>query len=56
MIRNYNGEEKVKELLRGHFISEEAYRHLKNDDFDNFVIEREKEIKRQIIDQTGIQN
>jgi len=45
----------VKNLLRGHFISESACEYLLSDDFDNFEIERQKEIKRHVIDDIEIE-
>jgi len=38
----------MKEIMKKHFISEKALDYLKNDDFDNFIEEREKEIKKHI--------
>ncbi|WP_115864982.1 DUF262 domain-containing protein [Halorussus litoreus] len=46
----HGDEETVRELMKGHFISDAAYDHLKNDDFDSFIMEREAEIKQQLID------
>jgi hypothetical protein len=56
MIKNHGSEDKVKDLLKEHFISESAYEYLLDDDFDNFVIEREKEIKRHVIENIGIKD
>ena len=56
MEDKHGSEEEVKSLLQGHFISDSAYEYLVNDDFDNFVTEREKEIKRQVIDNIGIED
>jgi len=55
MIETGESEEQIKSLLKEHFISESAYEHLINDDFDNFIIEREKEIKGHVIDNIGIE-
>ena len=45
-----NGDEsKVSSILESHFISHQAFEHMKNDDFDNFILEREKAIKNHII-------
>lgn len=44
----HGSKEKVKELLKDHFITDAAYDCLNNDDFDEFIVEREKEIKKQI--------
>lgn len=44
----HGGESQVMELLQNHFITDAAYEHLKNNDFDNFIVEREGEIKRQL--------
>jgi hypothetical protein len=54
MIDKHGSETKVREILRTHFISDAAYEHLKNDEFDDFVIEREKAIKQHIIDNVGV--
>jgi len=40
----FGDEEKVKELLKTHFINEKSYIALKNDNFDKFIEEREKVI------------
>jgi len=49
-MEGHGSEEAVRKLMRGHFISDAAYDHLKNDDFDSFIMERESEIKNQLID------
>jgi hypothetical protein len=46
----HGSEMAVRELMRGHFISDAAYDHLKDDDFDSFIMERESEIKEQLIE------
>jgi hypothetical protein len=46
----HGSEMAVRELMGGHFISDAAYDHLKNDDFDSFIMERESEIKEQLIE------
>ena len=46
----HGSEMAVRELMRGHFISDAAYDYLKNDDFDSFIMERESEIKEQLIE------
>lgn len=46
----HGSEMAVRELMREHFISDAAYDHLKNDDFDSFIMERESEIKEQLIE------
>lgn len=48
MINKYESEEKVKMILQSHLITEEAFNFMKEDDFDNFAIEREKVIKQHI--------
>jgi hypothetical protein len=48
MIQIHDSEENIKELLEKHYINEKAYKYLKNNDFDNFILEREKEIKNRI--------
>jgi len=47
-------EEKVKDILEAHLISGITYEYMKADDFDNFVAEREKNIKEHIISKLGI--
>jgi len=54
MIKKYGDETKVKEILKKHFISEKAYEYMKEDDFDDFVIERERAIKEHLISTLGI--
>jgi len=49
MIDKYGNEEKVKSILAEHLITEKAFEYMKEDNFDNFVIEREKAIKQHII-------
>jgi hypothetical protein len=48
MESRHEGREEVRLLLRKHFITEEACQYLQNDDFDGFIREREREIKRQL--------
>lgn len=40
--------DEIKGIMSGHFISEEALKCLQDDDFDSFIEEREREIKRHI--------
>jgi len=47
-------ENKVKEIFRKHLITKKAYEYMTEDDFDNFIIEREKAIKKHIISILGI--
>ncbi len=54
MINECGSGNKVKIILEGHFINEKAYKYMKNDNFDDFVIEREKTIKEHIITKLGI--
>lgn len=42
------GVNEMREILRKHFISQRALDYLWDDDFDNFIEEREKEIKKHI--------
>jgi hypothetical protein len=56
MIDKHGTEAKVRDILRTHFISDAAYEHLKNNEFDDFVIEREKAMKQHIIDNVGVGN
>jgi hypothetical protein len=48
MESRHGGRDKVSRLLKKHFITEEAYRYLHDDDFDNFIEEREREIRRRV--------
>lgn len=56
MIKKRDNETDVKKILEKHFISEKAYEYMKEDDFDNFVTERERAIKEHLISTLGIQN
>ena len=49
MNKRFGDEKKVKSILRTHFVNEKAFEHMRKDDFDNFVIEREKEMKIHLI-------
>lgn len=49
MIERRGNEQEVKSILEGHLINEKAFEYMKEGDFDNFVIEREKAIKQHII-------
>lgn len=49
IIKKHGDEQEVKKILKKHFITESAYTALKNDDFDQFVLEREKAIKEHLI-------
>jgi len=55
MIKKHGDESKVKSLLQEHFISDNAYEYLRQDDFDNFVIEREKEIREHLKEKLSLQ-
>jgi len=54
MIEKHGSENKVKEIFERHLVTEKAYEYMKEDDFDNFIIEREKAIKKHIISILGI--
>ncbi|MEA3475101.1 MAG: hypothetical protein U9R23_01445, partial [Candidatus Cloacimonadota bacterium] len=54
MIDKCGSEDGVKLILQGHLINENAFEYMKEDDFDNFVIEREKAIKQHIISKLKI--
>lgn len=54
MVNKHESEEKVKSILQGHLITEMAYSYMKEDDFDNFVVEREKAIKQHLISKLGL--
>lgn len=47
--QKYNGDEQFFiNILKTHLVNEEAYKHLKNDDFENFLAEREEIILEKI--------
>lgn len=48
MESRHGGRDGVGKLLRKHFITEKGYEYLRADDFDNFIEEREQEIKRRL--------
>jgi len=54
MIEKHGSENKVKEIFKRHLITEKAYEYMEEDDFDNFIVEREKAIKKHIISILGI--
>lgn len=54
MIRKHGSEEAVQSLLAAHFINESALIFMLDDDFDNFILEREKEIKLFLISKLGL--
>jgi len=43
-----NDIQKVKAVLHNHFINDKAFEYLQNDDYDNFIKERESAIKEHI--------
>jgi len=49
MTDKYGNDDEVKSIFTGHLITERAFEYMKEDHFDNFVIEREKAIKEHII-------
>lgn len=53
MLNKYGSENEVKLILQDHLINTNAFNYLKEDDFDNFVIEREKAIKKHLILKIG---
>lgn len=55
--QRYNSNEAdFRNVLRTHFINDKAYGHLKNDDFEAFLAEREKTILEKITEALGIEN
>lgn len=48
MIRRHGDEQKVIMIFASHLISPQAYDYMKKDNFDGFVLEREKTIKQHI--------
>ena len=55
MIKKHGSEEKVKRTLAEHLINDAAYEAMKQDNFDDFIIEREKAIKEHLISTLGLQ-
>jgi hypothetical protein len=53
MIEKHGSEEKVKDILRGHFITDEAYEAMKKDEFDNFIAAREAAMRKHIASRLG---
>lgn len=49
MESRHEGRDEVSQLLKKHFVTEKGYQYLRDDDFDNFIKEREQEIKRYLI-------
>ncbi|EKF86935.1 DUF262 domain-containing protein [Methanobacterium formicicum] len=43
-------DEELNELMQRHFISEKALEYLKDDNYDSFIVERERTIKNKLID------
>lgn len=56
LVGKHGDERKVRSILQRHFINEKAFEYMKEDHFDNFVIEREKAIKQHMISILGIEN
>ena len=57
LVDKYNGNvQRVKLLFEEHFINEKAFEYMKDDDFDNFVLEREKTLKHHIISKLEMGN
>jgi len=54
MLRKRGDEATVKEILAGHFITSAAYEYMKQDNFDLFVLERERAIREHLISRLGI--
>ena len=54
LISYWGDEHKVKTILNRHLISEDAFRFMTEDDFDSFIIEREKSIKEHLISKLEI--
>ena len=54
--KNHNSDQErfQKEILDRHFISKNAFEYMLNDDFDNFIKEREKAILKKIAEVVGI--
>ena len=54
MITKHGDEATVKEILSSHFITDAAYEYMKQDDFDNFILERENAIREHLISSLGL--
>jgi len=54
MIVKHGSEDKVRLILQGHLINDAAYGFMAQNDFDHFVLEREKEIKKEVLNKLNI--
>jgi len=50
LIQKHGSETKVRSLLEGHLINEACFNCLMKDDFNQFLVERERAIKQHILD------
>jgi len=48
MVKIWGSEEEVKRELKKHFINGKAFKYLINDNFDDFIVERERLIKEKV--------
>lgn len=54
MVQKHGSEEQVKYILKRHLINDRAFEHMKEDNFDKFIEEREKTIKNHLISELSI--
>jgi hypothetical protein len=54
MVKKHGSEVKVKRTLAEHLINDAAYEAMRQDNFDDFVVEREKAIKEHLISTLGL--
>lgn len=52
----HGNEQKVQSIFQQHLINERAFQRMKEDDFDSFIIEREKAIKQHLISKLEVQS
>lgn len=55
-IKKHGGEQEVIKILKSHLINKTAYEYLKEDNFEGFLLEREKEVLRKIAETVGVEN
>ena len=56
LIDIHGNEQKVQSIFQQHLINERAFQRMKEDDFDSFIIEREKAIKQHLISKLEVQS
>ena len=55
-IKKHGGEQELIKILKSHLVNKIAYELLRKDDFDGFLLEREREVLRKIAELVGIEN